>query len=74
LLNSQYIKKIELEELIQRVRPFMEAKDIPTGSRSFEKSYLFFQGEVKTLVEMADHSEFYFSDEIFMMRKLPGSF
>ena len=64
-LNSQYIKKIELDELVQRVRPFIEAKGYsnidPDLLRNAVRSL---RERVKTLVEMADLSEFYFCEEI----------
>jgi glutamyl-tRNA synthetase len=74
-LNSQYIKKIELEELIQRVRPFMEAKGYSNlDPDRLRKAIFSFRERVKTLVEMADHSEFYFSDEIIYDEKAAGKF
>jgi glutamyl-tRNA synthetase len=74
-LNSQYIKKIELEELIQRVRPFMEAKGYSNlDPDRLRKAILSLRERVKTLVEMADHSEFYFSEEIIYDEKAAGKF
>jgi glutamyl-tRNA synthetase len=74
-LNSQYIKKIELEELVQRVRPFIEAKGysniVPDLLR---KAVLSLRERVKTLVEMADLSEFYFCEEIVYDEKAAGKF
>lgn len=64
-LNAQYIKKIALDELVERVRPFMEAKGYSiTDLGLLEKAILSFRERVKTLVEMADLSEFYFREEI----------
>jgi glutamyl-tRNA synthetase len=64
-LNAQYIKKIELEELVQRVRPFIEAKGYPVADpRLLGKAVLSLRERVKTLVEMADLGEFYFCHEI----------
>jgi glutamyl-tRNA synthetase len=64
-LNAQYIKKIELDELVQRVRPFIEAKGYSNlDSHLLKKAVLSFRERVKTLVEMAEVSEFYFCEEI----------
>jgi glutamyl-tRNA synthetase len=64
-LNSQYIKKIELDELVQRVRPFIEAKGYSNlDSHLLKKAVLSLRERVKTLVEMAEVSEFYFCEEI----------
>ena len=74
-LNSQYIKKIELAELVQRVRPFMEAKGYSNlDPDRLRKAIFSLRERVKTLVEMADHSEFYFSDEIIYDEKAAGKF
>ncbi len=74
-LNAQYIKKIELEELVQRVRPFIEAKGYPvTAPRLLSKAVLSFRERVKTLVEMADLAEFYFCHEITYDEKAAGKF
>ena len=74
-LNSQYIKKIELEELVQRVRPFIEAKGFSNIDPSLlRKALLSLRERVKTLVEMADLSEFYFSEEIAYDEKAAGKF
>jgi glutamyl-tRNA synthetase len=74
-LNAQYIKKIELEELVQRVWPFIEAKGYsnidPTVLR---KALLSLRERVKTLVEMADVSEFYFCEEITYAEKAAAKF
>jgi glutamyl-tRNA synthetase len=64
-LNSQYIKKVELEELVQRVQPFIEAKGYSNIVPDLlKKAVLSLRERVKTLVEMADLSEFYFCEEI----------
>jgi len=74
-LNSQYIKKIELDELIQRVQPFIEAKGYsnldPDLLRNAVRSL---KERVKTLVEMADLSEFYFCEEIAYDEKAAAKF
>jgi glutamyl-tRNA synthetase len=64
-LNAQYIKKIELDELVERVRPFIEAKGYSINDLNLlRKAVLSLRERVKTLVEMADLSEFYFREEI----------
>jgi len=74
-LNAQYIKKIDLDELVQRVRPFIEAKGhlIP-GLDLLKKAVLSFRERVKTLVEMADVGEFYFCKEIAYDEKAAEKF
>jgi glutamyl-tRNA synthetase len=74
-LNAQYIKGIELDELIQRVRPFIEAKGYSISDLNLlRKAVLSLQERVKTLVEMADLSEFYFCEEITYDEKVAGKF
>jgi glutamyl-tRNA synthetase len=74
-LNSQYIKKIELDDLVQSVRPFLEAKGfLNIDSDLLRKALRSFRERVKTLVEMADLSEFYFSEEIVYDEKAAGKF
>jgi glutamyl-tRNA synthetase len=74
-LNAQYIKKIELDELVQRVRPFIEAKGYSiTDLDRLRKVASSLRERVKTLVEMADLSEFYFSEEIAYDEKAAGKF
>ncbi len=74
-LNAQYIKKIELEELVQRVRPFIEAKGYSNiDPPVLRKALLSLRERVKTLVEMADVSEFYFCEEITYDEKAAAKF
>lgn len=74
-LNSQYIKKIELDDLVQRVRPFIEAKGYSSiDSDLLRKAVLSFRERVKTLVEMANLSEFYFCEQIAYDEKASGKF
>jgi glutamyl-tRNA synthetase len=74
-LNSQYTKKIELDDLVQKVLPFIEAKGysniVPDLLR---KAVLSLRERVKTLVEMADLSEFYFCEEIAYDEKAAEKF
>ena len=74
-LNARYIKKIELEELVQRARPFIEAKGyLITDPDRLRKAVSSLRERVKTLVEMADLSEFYFCEEIAYDEKAAGKF
>jgi glutamyl-tRNA synthetase len=74
-LNAQYIKKIDLEELVQRVRPFIETKGYSNiDSDLLRKAVLSLRERVKTLVEMAVVSEFYFCEEITYDEKAAGKF
>ena len=64
-LNSQYIKRTDLDELVKMFRPFVEAKgySIPDPNL-LRKVALSLRERVKTLVEMADLAEFYFCEGI----------
>jgi glutamyl-tRNA synthetase len=74
-LNAQYIKKIELDELLQRVQPFIEAKGYTNiDPVLLRKAVLSLRERVKTLVEMADLSEFYFCEEIAYDEKAAEKF
>ena len=74
-LNAQYIKRIALDELVQRARPFMEAKGYSiTDPDLLRKAVLSLRERVKTLVEMADLSEFYFCKEIVYEAKAAEKF
>jgi len=74
-LNSQYIKRIELEDLVQRVQPFIEAKGYSNIDPDLlRKAVLSLRERVKTLVEMAELSEFYFREEIVYDEKAAKKF
>jgi glutamyl-tRNA synthetase len=74
-LNAQHIKKIELDELIQRVLPFIEAKGYSNIHPDLlRKAILSLRERVKTLVELADLSEFYFCEKIAYDEKAAGKF
>jgi glutamyl-tRNA synthetase len=74
-LNSQYIKRMEVDQLVQRVRPFIEAKGYSiTDPPLLRKAVLSLRERAKTLVEMADLSEFYFCEEIAYDEKAAGKF
>ena len=74
-LNSEYIKKIELHDLIQRARPFFEAKgySVPDPDH-LTKVVRSLRERVKTLVEMADAAQVYFSREIVYDEQAAGKF
>jgi glutamyl-tRNA synthetase len=64
-LNSQYIKRIDLGELVQMFRPFIQARGYSiTDLNLLKKVVLSLRERVKTLVEMADLAEFYFVKEV----------
>jgi glutamyl-tRNA synthetase len=74
-LNAQYIKKIELEELVQSVRPFIETKGYSNVDPDLlRKAVRSLRERAKTLVEMADALEFYFCEEITYDEKAAGKF
>ena len=74
-LNSQYIKRMVLDELVQRVLPFIESKGYSiTDLDLLKKAVLSFRERVKTLAEMADLSEFYFWEEIKYDENAAGKF
>jgi glutamyl-tRNA synthetase len=74
-LNAQYMKRIEVDELVERVRPFMEAKEYSiTDPTLLRKAALSFRERSKTLVEMADLSGFYFCEEIAYDERAAGKF
>jgi glutamyl-tRNA synthetase len=74
-LNAQYIKKIELNELVERVRPFIEAKGYSINDPSLlRRAVLSLRERVKSLVEMAHLSEFYFREEITYDEKAAEKF
>ncbi len=74
-LNAQYIKRIELDELVRRVQPFLEARGYSNIDPDLlRKALLSLRERVKTLVEMAEVSEFYFREEIAYDEKAAGKF
>jgi glutamyl-tRNA synthetase len=74
-LNAQHIKKRELEELVQEVRPYMGAKGYSiTDLDLLRKVVVSLRERVKTLVEMADLGEFYFCKEIAYNEKAAEKF
>jgi glutamyl-tRNA synthetase len=74
-LNAQYIKRTEPDDLVQRVRPFMEAKGYSiTDLNLLTKAVFSLRERVKTLAEMADLSEFYFCQKIAYDEKAAEKF
>jgi glutamyl-tRNA synthetase len=74
-LNAQYIKRTEPDDLVQRVRPFMEAKGYSiTDPNLLTKAVLSLRERVKTLAEMADLAEFYFCQKIAYDEKAAEKF
>jgi glutamyl-tRNA synthetase len=64
-LNSQYIRKANVDDLARWVCPFIEAKGYTIRDfNRLRKVVLSLRERAKTLVEMADLSEFYFSGEV----------
>jgi glutamyl-tRNA synthetase len=74
-LNSQYIKRTDLDELVEMFRPFIEAKGYSiTDHDLLRKAVLSLRERAKTLVEMAELSEFYFCKEITYDQKAAEKF
>jgi glutamyl-tRNA synthetase len=74
-LNSQYIKRTDLDELVEMFRPFIEAKGYSTPDLNhLRKVVLSLRERVKTLVEMAELSEFYFCKEVTYDQKAAEKF
>jgi glutamyl-tRNA synthetase len=77
-LNGQYMKRMELDELARIVRPFIEAKDYPIDDSTkmdlLRKVVYSLRERAKTLVEMADLSEFYFCEKIAYDEKASQKF
>ena len=74
-LNSQYIKRMALDELTEAVRPFIEARGYPVKDPVLlKKAVRSLQERVKTLVELADVSGFYFCEEIVYDEKAAQKF
>lgn len=64
-LNSQYLKRMDPEELADKVRPFLEARGYRVTDQAFlQKAARSLRERSKTLVEMAELSEFYFREEL----------
>jgi len=74
-LNSQYIKRTDVDVLVEMFRPFIEARGYPiTDLNLLKKVVLSLRERVKTLVEMAELGEFYFSQEIGYEEKAAEKF
>jgi len=74
-LNAQYIKRLDPDELVQKMKPFIEAKGYSIKDPDLlRKAFLSLRERVKTLVEMADVSEFYFCEKITYDEKASQKF
>lgn len=74
-LNAQHIKKMDLDQLREMSRPFIEAKGYSiTDLGLLKKVVLSLRERVKTLVEMADLAEFYFREAIAYDEKAAEKF
>ena len=74
-LNAQYMKKMEPDELAREVKYFLEAKGYSDMDPvRLKKAALSFRERAKTLTEMANLSEFYFSRDIVYDEKAAGKF
>jgi glutamyl-tRNA synthetase len=64
-LNAHYIKEYPLEELTACVKPFWAAKELDVSDQNFLNHAVDdLRSRSKTLVEMADSGQFYFTDEV----------
>ena len=64
-LNAHYIKEYPLEELSSAIKPFWIDKGLDVSDRDFMSHAADdLRSRSKTLVEMADSGEFYFTDEV----------
>lgn len=64
-LNGQYIKKIDLDELIEMIRPFIEERGYSVNDQNLlRRAVISLRERVKTLIELAELSEFYFASEV----------
>jgi glutamyl-tRNA synthetase len=74
-LNGQYIKSLDPEELVRMMKPFIEAKGYSGNDADLSrKAFFSLRERVKTLVEMADVAEFYFSEKITYDEKAAQKF
>ena len=79
-LNSQYMKRMDPEQLAQLVLPFLRAKGYLLGELTDREKTLLgkavqsLRERAKTLVEMADLMEFYFRHDIVYEEKVSEKF
>jgi glutamyl-tRNA synthetase len=79
-LNAQYMKRMDRDALAREVLPFLRSKGYlthePTAQETelLKKAVQSLRERAKTLVEMADLSEFYFSQEITYEEKASEKF
>lgn len=74
-LNAHYIKESDTQRLSSLVAPFLEAKgfDLSKGP-SLEAVVSTLKERSKTILEMADYSEFYYRDELIYDEKASEKF
>lgn len=68
-MNGVYMRKLSLEELCQRVMPFLEKGLGPEAKRPLSKEYIrlivpLVQERARTLKEFVEFSDFFFYDEL----------
>jgi glutamyl-tRNA synthetase len=74
-LNGQYLKRLEADDLAEAVKPFLEAKGYSLDAPDLlRKAVVSFRERVKTLVELADASEFYFREKMTYDEKAAAKF
>jgi glutamyl-tRNA synthetase len=74
-LNSQYMKRMEPEELAEKVLPFIEDRGYRVTDRELlKKVVLSLRERSKTLVEMAELADFYFREEVLYEEKAAQKF
>lgn len=74
-LNSQYMKRMEPDELAEKVLPFIEVRGYRVTNPEFlKKAVLSLRERSKTLVEMAELADFYFREEVLYEEKAAQKF
>ncbi|MCX8118056.1 MAG: glutamate--tRNA ligase [Desulfobacterota bacterium] len=64
-LNSQYLKRIDPDDLVEKALPFIEERGYRIPDRDYlKKALLSLRERSKTLREMAEQSEFYLCDAV----------
>ncbi len=74
-LNGEHIRQAEGERLVEPLRPFMEACNVPVDDRrKLQEVVETLQARSKTLVEMAEGALFYFTRPIVYEEKAAAKF
>ncbi len=64
-LNSQYLKRMDPDDLVERVRPFLEERGVRMTDRELlKRALLSVRERSRTLVEMVEQAEFYFCEGV----------